>query len=292
MIPIELMKDKKLDWTNKALLTEILALHKLPNGCIASNEHFADLLGIKSPAASKRITKLKKLGYISTEDVYNKRQCVGRIITPLIKITLKKSSNDEIAHPEKKERNSEQGKDEFKTIIEPQSEVQSFVNTQDLGTSGKNNNTPIPEEPEGTSQTIIGVLPDEPEGTSLGNTISSSINTDIKSHLLIQYTGETELDSSYDFNFTPENASNIFSKENVEEFPDENSSSTLCSEKSKQNAITIAEYRDIMNDFFYGYPDWEPELLKLGLEEFIRRTPHYHLNKEEYIGMIREFFEL
>ena len=63
-IPIELVIDKKLDWANKALLFEIASLHELPGGCVASNEHFAELLGIKSPAASKRVTKLKELGYI------------------------------------------------------------------------------------------------------------------------------------------------------------------------------------------------------------------------------------
>ncbi len=80
-IPIELMNDAKLDWPNKVLLAEIYSLGKLKNGCIASNQFFGDLLGIDKSAASKRITKLEKLGYISCENIHKDNQCIGRIIT-------------------------------------------------------------------------------------------------------------------------------------------------------------------------------------------------------------------
>ena len=46
-IPEEIKVDKKLDWTNKALLSEIYSLCELPDGCIASDNHFGKLLGIK-----------------------------------------------------------------------------------------------------------------------------------------------------------------------------------------------------------------------------------------------------
>jgi hypothetical protein len=39
-IPEEIKVDKKLDWTNKALLSEIYSLCELPDGCIASDNHF------------------------------------------------------------------------------------------------------------------------------------------------------------------------------------------------------------------------------------------------------------
>lgn len=208
MIPIELMKDKKLDWTNKALLTEIHSLHKLPNGCIASNEHFAELLGIKSPAASKRISKLKKLGYISTEDVYNKQLCVGRIITPIEKV-----SETELPK-QKKEKQKESNKlpemESADTLPEMEEiDGQNSEHDQAQGTSHKNH-TPLPEEPGGTTQTIIGVLPEEPGGTSHGNTINTSISSDIKSHILIQYTGETQIEQF-----------NIETLSNQEELPEE-----------------------------------------------------------------------
>lgn len=80
-IPIELMNDKKLDWSNKVLLSEIYSLVKLENGCIASNNHFADLLGINKSAASKRISQLENLGYVTCTNKYKDRLCIGRVIT-------------------------------------------------------------------------------------------------------------------------------------------------------------------------------------------------------------------
>lgn len=80
-IPIELIEDKKLDWHNKVLLSEIYSLVKLEDGCFASNEHFAELLGVEKSAASKRISKLKEWGYINCKNQYKNKQCIGRIIT-------------------------------------------------------------------------------------------------------------------------------------------------------------------------------------------------------------------
>ena len=47
-----------------------------------------------------------------------------------------------------------------------------------------------------------------------------------------------------------------------------------------------------MNEFFEGYPSWEADMYSLGLEKFIGKTEYFHSNEPEYIGMIREFFEL
>lgn len=78
----ELIYDHKLDWTNKVLLTEISFLCKLENGCIASNNHFAKLLGLKNAdSASKRVTRLKNLGYIITKNFTIEGLCIGRKIT-------------------------------------------------------------------------------------------------------------------------------------------------------------------------------------------------------------------
>ena len=73
----ELIYDHKLDWTNKVLLTEIVSLSKLENGCIASNNHFAKLLGLKNAdSASKRVTRLKNLGYIMIEIAELKKNAI------------------------------------------------------------------------------------------------------------------------------------------------------------------------------------------------------------------------
>jgi biotin operon repressor len=77
----EIIYDKNLDWTNKALLTEIYSLCELPDGCIASDNHFGKLLGIGRPSANKRVNQIEQLGYITTKNHYRGKQCIGRTIT-------------------------------------------------------------------------------------------------------------------------------------------------------------------------------------------------------------------
>ncbi len=70
-----------LNGNDKILLAEIYSLCEREDGCYASNNHFMKLLGYKTPgAASKRISFLSDKGYIRTEDVFEKRRCVGRRI--------------------------------------------------------------------------------------------------------------------------------------------------------------------------------------------------------------------
>ncbi|MCZ2481286.1 hypothetical protein [Aquirufa nivalisilvae] len=80
-IPEEIKVDKKLDWTNKALLSEIYSLCKLPDGCIASDNHFGKILGIGRTSVNKRVNKLEEMGYITNKNLYKGKLCVGRIIT-------------------------------------------------------------------------------------------------------------------------------------------------------------------------------------------------------------------
>jgi biotin operon repressor len=80
-IPEEIKVDKKLDWTNKALLSEIYSLCELPDGCIASDNHFGKLLGIGRTSVNKRVNKLEELGYITAKNHYKGKLCIGRTIT-------------------------------------------------------------------------------------------------------------------------------------------------------------------------------------------------------------------
>lgn len=80
-IPLEILGNNSLDPTNKILLSEILSLTELPDGCFASNQYFAELLGLTKSSVSKRISSLEKIGYIKTEIKYKNNQCLGRIIT-------------------------------------------------------------------------------------------------------------------------------------------------------------------------------------------------------------------
>lgn len=88
-IPNYILSNTELDGDNKILLSKIIELHKRGGSCYASNNTFGNLLGMSRESASKRITKLKNLGYVTTEDVWEGKVQKGRIITP----TYKKGSS-------------------------------------------------------------------------------------------------------------------------------------------------------------------------------------------------------
>jgi len=80
-IPEEIINDNNLDWTNKALLTEIYSLCKLEDGCFKSDSRFGKLLGIGRTSVNKRVNWLKKKGYINTKNHHQDKLCIGRTIT-------------------------------------------------------------------------------------------------------------------------------------------------------------------------------------------------------------------
>jgi biotin operon repressor len=53
----------------------------LPDGCIASDNHFGKLLGIGRTSVNKRVNKLTELGYITTKNHFKGKLCIGRTIT-------------------------------------------------------------------------------------------------------------------------------------------------------------------------------------------------------------------
>ena len=66
-------RDKETTLSEKVLFLEINNLSMLDKGCIASNSHFADTLGVKKEAISRLISSLEKKGYITTEIVAGSR---------------------------------------------------------------------------------------------------------------------------------------------------------------------------------------------------------------------------
>jgi len=66
-IPPYILSDGRLDPTKIILMSEIINLNKTPKGCYASNKRFGKLLGINPDGASKKITSLKKIGFVQTE---------------------------------------------------------------------------------------------------------------------------------------------------------------------------------------------------------------------------------
>mgnify|MGYP003658727912 CR=1 FL=1 len=79
-VTIETMHDKNLSPNQKFILSEISQLSSLEKGCIASNRHFSELIGISNAGVSNAITDLVKKGYIDIDNSNTKRN-YGRVIT-------------------------------------------------------------------------------------------------------------------------------------------------------------------------------------------------------------------
>lgn len=80
-IPKEICDLEKLGWTEKIILSEILAFSK-QNECYATNEHFSKLLKIRKDSVSRTICKLVKQGYLNSTIKYkeNKKEVLQRIL--------------------------------------------------------------------------------------------------------------------------------------------------------------------------------------------------------------------
>ena len=152
-IPENLKNDKKLDWTNKALLSEIYSLCKLADGCFASDNHFGKLLGLGRSSVNKRVNWLKDQGYINAVNHYKENLIIGRTIT-------KGSSQEKHTLVPKRGRGSSQS-------------IQGVV----------------PKRGRGSSQSIQGVVPKRGRGSSVENTTNTTTNTDIIIQETIQDTG-------------------------------------------------------------------------------------------------------
>ena len=85
----EIMIDTNLDCADRFILSEIYSLCKLPNGCIAADEHFAKIINKSISNTNKRVNRLKELGYINTFIHTKNKKILGRTIT-----INKKEKND------------------------------------------------------------------------------------------------------------------------------------------------------------------------------------------------------
>lgn len=80
-IPYKILLNNELDAENKILLSKIIELNKLPDGCYISNSHLGSLLGINKYSVSKRVTRLRALGYIMVNETI-KNNITLRMIIP------------------------------------------------------------------------------------------------------------------------------------------------------------------------------------------------------------------
>jgi DNA-binding Lrp family transcriptional regulator len=63
-IPVEIADNPDLSWSERILWAEIHALSKGAKGCIASNAHFADHLGLSQERISRMISHLREQGLV------------------------------------------------------------------------------------------------------------------------------------------------------------------------------------------------------------------------------------
>jgi Mn-dependent DtxR family transcriptional regulator len=73
-IPYSVLFDDKLSSTQKQLLSEILVLSELEQGCIKSNREFGELLGVGTSAIFKQIKKLVEMDYIIINEEFKQRK--------------------------------------------------------------------------------------------------------------------------------------------------------------------------------------------------------------------------
>lgn len=111
-IPREIYLNKNLSWTDKILVVEI---HSLDNerGCFASNDYFAEFLGVTKTTISTSVSKLKKLGFIEQVSFD------GR--TRILKAVFKNSNSQSLnkfkgSHKENLIHNKTSNKTSIKTI--------------------------------------------------------------------------------------------------------------------------------------------------------------------------------
>jgi Mn-dependent DtxR family transcriptional regulator len=84
MVPYSVLFDDRLNDGDKITLSLIISYSKTDMGCIISNGTLGKILNISPTAASERITKLKKLGYITCKNITIKNYTRRKVkpITP------------------------------------------------------------------------------------------------------------------------------------------------------------------------------------------------------------------
>jgi biotin operon repressor len=137
-IPKYILENKELDGDNKILLSKIIELHNRANGCYASNNTFGDLIGMSRTSVSKRITKLKSLGYITTKDVWEDGQQKGRICTPTFKKNSSQSSKGIV--PEVKGGSSPSSKG---VVPEVGTNIKPLINKETYNNTGANKSVEV-----------------------------------------------------------------------------------------------------------------------------------------------------
>lgn len=113
-VSVEIMRDTKLNQSQKFLMAEIEQLTTLEKGCIASNLHFSNLIGITKENVSRNINDLVKKGYIYIEIVAGSRNHTRIItLTTLVRPPYQSSKTPLLKQQETKENKTINKVDSF-----------------------------------------------------------------------------------------------------------------------------------------------------------------------------------
>ena len=137
-IPAHIWLDENLNITEKCLLAEIDSLSHI-NGCFASNQHFAEFLGLSKERARKLISQLKDKGYLEIELIRKEGSCeVDKRIIKLIGYGQKQPEGqfrpsgvvefDHCSNTDNNTNNNNIYTDKKKTIKEPRHKYGEFKN--------------------------------------------------------------------------------------------------------------------------------------------------------------------
>lgn len=63
-------------------------------------------------------------------------------------------------------------------------------------------------------------------------------------------------------------------------------------ERELNNRISLKEYRKIFNELFVNYPEWEQDLFKYGVNQFLIMNQRFQINNSDFKQMFEEFLSL
>lgn len=267
-IPKEIFYMTDLDWSNKVLLSEIYHILEHNETCYASNNHFSKLLGIGTSAASKRVTKLQELGYISAWNKYEKKACVGRFIT-----YIGANRKDE----SKTTQSSENTTNKNCKGSDSGNSQQNYSEVQDKqkSTSGQTNDV-LPEEEKGSSDNTTGVVPKEDRGGSEGqpNKPANKLKENNATETNQQISEVEAIIEGSSF------ITQLFFDKPVklEQFK---------KAYKKYSSAKVNPMNQILLDMQYifsNYPNWRNDLKKQGVERFMHSINNYIERTPEVVG--------
>lgn len=145
-IDLNIIQNPELDWENKVLLSEIIALSKLQKGCIASNQMLADFIQLKRQSIHRRIKFLVEKEYITTENIFSGGKCIGRIITPTGKV-MSATASSMTAHADTLTAQADTNDStRYHSMTAGSDPINSLINSGNSGNSGLIQELPTEEQ--------------------------------------------------------------------------------------------------------------------------------------------------